>query len=195
MDFISGLLLAYDFFPKSGILQIFHLNILAWINKIDTDKPFSLKTILFNILVSIFIFILFLAYVLYKTRENHDSRLWAELCLFLVGCLIAYLIITGVGIVLKKIKHQQFLFFIAMLIDFLCFLLAPSVHNSILFNILVGFICMCLFYPLAIISAKYIQKLLLSEQQKPSDGQKPFYIFAILGLVIFIASNFIQIIV
>ncbi len=190
MDFISGLLLAYDFYPKSGVLLKFHNWIRDELVKTDTNDIFNKRTLVFNILISTFIFLMILAWAWYKESGQEARGIWAEIGLFLLGSIIAWIIITLLAGLFKKLGQESLTLIAGIIIAMVAFAYIPKLLSSVNVIVsLIAFVYMCVLYPFAMIIANNVRKALLA------DKDKPFYIFAMLGLALFVVSNLMELIV
>jgi hypothetical protein len=186
MDLVAGLLLACDLLPKTGILSRFHDCIKKFIKEIDTNNFTNNKTMIFSGSLSIFIFIMLLLWVYYKNSEKINYNIWIEVGWFSLGILMAWCIITLIAKLLKKIGVLGIFWvglFLSILTLTVVFPLRPSTELSVS---AASFIYICFLYPLAMVIAGKTQEVLLA------DEKKPFFIFAVVGLTIFVASKLIE---
>lgn len=186
MDFISGLLLAYDFLPKSGSLQQFHDGLRKRLEQINTNQPYRIGTIIFNTVVSCFMFFLISCWVFYKNRNAPpDTHLPEEILFLFIGSVIALICLSVVTVIFRNETKIWIASWLLIIIPVVLFL---TVHPSV--NFLAGLIAaiyMFLLFPFVTISANYIKRGLLAHPEKK------FYLFAVLGLILFLASKLIQI--
>ncbi len=186
MDLIAGILLAYDLLPKFGKLSRFHARIREYLKEIDTKNFTNIKTMFFSGAISIFIFLILLLWVYYKNSSRLEYNVWMEIGWFFLGIVVAWGIITLLAKILKRIGLLGIFiigFFLSVLTLVIVFPLNPPtglVASSL------SFIYICLLYPFAMIVANNVQKVLLD------DEKKPFYIFAIIGMALFIASKIFE---
>ena len=123
MDLVSGLLLAFDFYPKTGILLKFH----DWVKRIlvstNTDDLTNKRTIIFDVIISSFIFVMILAWAWYKGSNQLEpvGRVGAELGLFSIGDVLAWLIISALVILLKNMEQQGLVLIMGIIISVLAF--------------------------------------------------------------------------
>ena len=190
MDLISGILLAYDLFPKRGIFLSFHNWIKDNILNTDTNNPTIRRTIVFNIIVSFFIFLMILVWAWYKNSDQSQTNVWTELGLFTVGAILAWGLITLISILLSNLVGVFGIFVIGLVIGIV--VLASMAKISLSSNLIapfISFIYMCFLYPFAMTLADGIRRMLLI------DKDKHFYIFGILGLALFVISKIIVLVV
>lgn len=186
MNFIAGILLAYDLFPKSGILSEFHERIKKIIKELDTKNFTNLKTMIFSGSLSIFIFLMLLLWVYYKNRNNINYNVGIEIGWFFLGVLVAWGLITGIAKLFKNVGQLAMLF-IGIILSLAIFILVFSLHpSSNLATVTTSFVYICTLYPFGMNIADNVQKALLKDD-------KPFYIFAILGFSLFIVSSLLEI--
>lgn len=190
MTFISGVLLAYEFYPKSGALLKFHNWIRDGLVKTDTKDLLNRRTLVFNFIISLFIFSMLLAWAWYKNSNQEAYNIWPEVGLFFLGIVIAWAIITPLAGLLKKFEQEGLIFIIGLIISITSLVTIFSLNPSVnLVAVLIAFVYMSILYPFAMIIASYIQKALIAKKDKP------FYIFAMMGLALFVASNLIELFV
>lgn len=189
MDFISGLLLAYDFFPKSGWLATFHDKLRRYLENIDTNKPISIGTLFFNFMVSCFIFLMLLCWAYYKTKNAPDEHILSEMLFYSVGIVIAFIVITGLTIIVMKITHQQiFILYCGVVLALITLFIGGNIHPSINgLSAIIGMIYMFVLLPFAMLMADKVKDVLTA------NPKKEYHMFAVLGFVIFIVSNLIKI--
>ena len=194
MDLFSGLLLAYDFYPKSGWPMKFYNWVKDNVEKTDTNNIRQIRTIIFNSSIALLIFITLFLWALYKTNNNPDTQLGSEVLFFAVGFVIALALITLLAIKFQPKKNPGLTAITASFITFviLVILSVVRIKSVNLVTALIGFMYMCMFYSLAIETASFTRNLLLAEN-KSEDEKKPFYMFALMGLALFVASHVIQI--
>jgi MFS family permease len=184
MELIAGILLAYDLFPKFGKLSRFHDRIREYLKKIDTKNFTNIKTMVFSSAVSIFIFLMLLLWVYYKNSSNLDYNVWIEIGWFFLGIVVAWVLITMIAKIFKKLGPQG-IFIIGLFLSLLALVMMAKLHPPTgLAASLASFIYICFLYPFAMIIANNVQKVL--------TGEKPFYIFAIVGMVLFVVSKIFE---
>ena len=185
MDLIAGILLVYDLFPKSGKLASFHDRIRKYIQEIDTKNFTSLKTMVFSGALSIFIFLMLLLWVYYKNSGQLEYNVWVEIGWFFLGIVVAWGIITLLAKIFKRLGPQG-IFIIGLFLSVLTLVMMAKLHPPTgLAASLASFIYICFLYPFAMIIANYVQKVL-------TDDKKPFYIFAIIGITLFVVSKIFE---
>jgi len=192
MDLISGILLAYDFFPKSGFLLRFHNWIKDNLSETDTNKLTSCRTLVFNVCISAFLFLLLLLWAYYKGSSTPQNHILQEIGLFALGAILALAIIILITIILTKINQQNplLLLLVGIIIAMISLIVGVKIStNPPIITSLVAFIYFCILFPFATIIAGLARRALLA------DMNRPFYIFAVLGLVLFVASKIIEIFV
>jgi len=184
MDLIAGILLAYDLFPKFGKLSRFHDRIREYLKKIDTKNFTNIKTMVFSGAVSIFIFLMLLLWVYYKNSSNLNYNVWIEIGWFFLGIVVAWVLITMVAKIFKRLGPQG-IFIIGLFLSVLTLVMMAKLHPPTgLAASLASFIYICFLYPFAMIIANNVQKVL--------TGEKPFYIFAIIGIALFVVSKIFE---
>ena len=102
INFISGILLTYDLFPKTGVWKQFHDRIGNRLKRINTEDPSSWEMIVFNAIVSGFVFLMILGWAYYKTRNTPDAQPGWEIAAYAVGSLIAFCIFVFITKITKK---------------------------------------------------------------------------------------------
>ena len=198
MNLISGLLLAYDFMPKSGKLLKFHTKLRRIIEQVDTDNPTSKGALVFNMLLSLFIFLLFLCWVYYKNRNAENEHFGGEILSFFIGIVVAFTIITIINritFIRNLLKSTKEPFTVRLIYCLYCFALVfvvIAIMDKIHLPVYVvagsaAAVYMFILFPLASIAASHTRKALLS------DPNKDYRIFAVLGFFLFISSSVIQI--
>jgi len=186
MDLIAGFLLAYDLFPKTGKLASFHDRIRKFLKEIDTKNFTNIKTMVFSGTVSFFIFLMLLLWVYYKNSSRLDYNVWIEIGWFFLGIIIAWGLITLLAKIFKRIGLKG-IFFIGLFLSVLTLAIVfPLNPPTGLVASLTSFIYICLLYPFAMIIANNVQKVLLA------DEKKPFYIFAVIGIALFVVSKIFE---
>ncbi len=191
MSLISGLLLAYDFLPKTGRWLEFHQNLRKRLQQVDTDNLTSKGTLYFNMMISLFLFLMILCWVYYDNRDVENKHLYGEILSFFIGVVIAFVVIsilTITKVVKKPLKNidRLLLIYFALAIIVLVVIAALSPAWYIVAGGAAA-IYMFILFPFASISANYIRKALLAHPEKE------YHIFAVLGFVLFICSSLIQI--
>lgn len=185
MDFVSGLLLAYDFLPKSGKLKDFYEWIREKLKNVNTDNPGSWGMIIFCAAVSIFTFLMIICWIYSKPSSSSDTHFGAEMLSYSLGTLIAF----GVFVVITMIsKNRDTIFWSGATLAVVDYVLILAWHPSD--SLVAGMIAstyIFLLFPLAVFSAKQIKGFLIEHPEKD------YYIFAFFGLLIFIASSLIKI--
>jgi hypothetical protein len=190
MDLISGILLAYDFFPKSGFLLRFHNWIKENLKNTDTNKVSSINTIVFNICISGFLFLMLLLWAWYKNSNAVQSNILQEIGLFAIGAIAALCVIILITIMLSKIKQQYPLLIVGLFIAMISLIVGVKISTAAPFITgLSAFVYFLFLFPFAAVIAGIARRALLA------DINKPFYIFAVFGLILFVASKIIEIIV
>ena len=185
MNLISGLLLGYDLFPKSGGWKRFHDGIRQKIEMINTNDPSSKGMIIFNAFVSFFVFLMIFCWAYYKSRNTPDKDTLTEILAYFIGSLIGFSIFF---IVTRITKKTEIILAFGWGLSMVAFILAATLHAPN--NIFAGFLALCyilFLFPIAILVAKQVQGFLIKHPEKD------YYMFAVLGLLLFIVSNIIQI--
>ncbi len=190
MEFIAGLLLAYDLLPKSGTLLKFHNWIRDGLVKTDTKDLLNRRTLVFNFIISFFIFLMLVAWAWYKNSNQEAYNIGTEAGLFLLGIFIAWAIITPIAALLKKFGQEGLILPIGLIISITSLVIVVNLNPSAnIMAVLIAFVYLSILYPFAMIIASYIQKTLLAQKDKP------FYIFAIIGITLFAVSKIIELVV
>jgi len=125
----------------------------------------------------------------YKSSNQGNNNIGLEIGLCALGSVIAWFIVIILTALLKRIGKYSilFTFLIGLVISSLALVYIPQLHPPVEVLVsLIAFIYMCLFLPFAMLIAGNVKKALLA------DKEKPFYMFALTGLVIFIASKIID---
>jgi predicted neutral ceramidase superfamily lipid hydrolase len=186
MDLIAGILLAYDLFPKFGKLSRFHNWIRGYLKKIDTRNFTNIKTMIFSGAVSIFIFLMLLLWVYYKNSGQLEYNVWAEIGCFFLGIVVAWVVITLLAKLFKSLGVFG-IFIIGLILSVLTLIIVFPLHpSSGLAASSASFLYICILYPFAMIIANNVQRILLA------DEKKQFYIFALIGLVLFGVSKIFE---
>lgn len=196
MDLIAGLFLACDLLGRLDPLVRFHNWIEKNLKKIDTDNLFNWRTVFFNIITCSSIFILILAWAWYSSSDQEASNIGPEILWFFIGAVAAWAIITPLAMLLKKIGQEGLAFPIGItfsIATLICVAQLAFPTEAVVSSI--AFIYMCMLYPFAMTMASRIRKILLAPEGKKGKKDKQFYIFAMMGLVLFIASKSIEIVV
>jgi hypothetical protein len=187
MEFIAGLLLAYDLLPKSGALLKFHNWIRDGLVKTNTKDLLNRRTLVFNLIISFFIFLMLVAWAWYKNSNQEAYNVGAESGLFLLGIVIAWAIITPIAALLKKFGQESLIFPTGLIISVISLVIGVNLNPSAnIMAVLIAFVYISFLYPFAMIIASYIQKALLAQKDKP------FYIFAMLGIALFAVSKIFE---
>ena len=186
MDLIAGFLLGYDLFPKFGMLSRFHDRIREFLKKIDTGNFTNAKTMIFSGSLSFYIFLMLLLWVYYKNSNQLNYNIWIEIGWFFLGIVVAWGVITLLAKILKRIGLSG-IFWIGILLSILTLVIVFPLHpSSGLLTSSTSFIYICFLYPFAMIEANNVKKVLLA------DEKKPFYIFAIIGMALFVVSKIFE---
>lgn len=190
MDFISGLLLAYDLYPnKSGILLTFNNWVRRNLLETDTGNITNKRTIVFSMTISAFIFLMILAWAWYKGSSHPEpaSQAGAEFGLFLIGAVAAWFLMTLVATLLRGENQEVPILLIGIVVAAVALGLVPTLKPSVdVVVALIAFVYMSMLYPFSMVVAGRVRRLLLADQEKP------FYIFAMLGLALFVVSKLIE---
>ncbi len=187
MDFIAGILLALDLFQNYGILVKIYEKIKDFIKKIDTENYTNIRTKIFSATLSGFFFILLLLGFYYKNSGNLNYNVGIEIGWFLLGAVVAWVLITLIAKILRRIGVWG-IFSIGLVISilsFFFFLLHPSNEIG---TALTSFVYICILYPFGMTIARTVQRILLA------DEKRPFYMFAVIGLLIFAVSKIYELI-
>lgn len=196
MDLISGLLLAIDFYPKHGIAKKVDTWVRDKLTATDTNDPTNGRTVVFNFLVSSFIFSMLLVWAFYKNSSQPDNNVGIEILLFGIGSVISCVLITTLTVLLMKISRKflkgslevsAVVLLVGTLLSALALINVPRLHPPVEVIVsLIAFVFMCILLPFAMLIANNIKKAL------SADKDKPFYVFAFMGLVMFVAGKIIE---
>ncbi|MGD0780749.1 MAG: hypothetical protein ABR954_08265 [Dehalococcoidales bacterium] len=182
MDLIAGIFLALDLFRNYKIPSKIYDQIKKFVKKIDTNNFTSFKSIIFTFTLSLFVFIILLLWVYYTNRTNLDYNVWGEIGWFTLGIVIAWGVITLLAFILKR-KGARVIFAIGSILTVLSlflFLLHPTNEWA---ATITSFAYICFLYPFGMIIAETVKKFLLH------DEKRPFYMFAVIGLILFVISK------
>ncbi len=187
MDLVAGILLALDLFQNYGIVKTINDKITGFVKKINTKDLKDTNNRIFSGLISVFAFSLYLLWIYYTNSNNLNYGVWIEIGWFTLGIVIALGINTLLIKVKKDIKLSEMLFagvLITLVFIPIVFSLNPSPGLA---AATASFVIISLFYPLALSIADIVQKILTKDEKK-------FYMFAIVGIFLFVLSKIFEII-
>jgi hypothetical protein len=101
MDLISGILLSIEFIPKNATLTKLYNWTQQALAKSDSHNPRNKYTILTNLTIGVFMFVLLLSWAWYKTSNSPSHNIGLEIGLFAAGILAGCILITVIAILLQ----------------------------------------------------------------------------------------------
>ena len=201
LDLIAGICMALDFiFPKVGE-QIGRWLISQLPDKDEVQDPLHRKTVRFNVVVTLFILALIIAWAVAKdTGVYTTSQYWGTIGLFTLGSLFGSILITILALILKKLgkyihtlQTGADLSYVMWLVGFAVMLSALFLVSNLTTRGLIVFIAptatfllTVVILPTAMMSAPSTRKFL------DATPRKRIYAIARMGLIIFVASKIIE---
>jgi len=195
MDLIAGILLAVDFIPKNSTLTKIYKWTQKALLKSNQSNPASGYTMLTNFVISVFLFVMLLSWAWYKSSNEPASNIGPEIGLFALGTVAGFIVITGISMLFNKIFKRYLLFMVptAVVLVIISLVAISKHHTSVHFVVAaIAFIYMCILIPLSMTILDTVKRAFL----EPGEIDKPSsYIYAKIGLFIFVMSKVIELVV
>lgn len=204
MDLIAGMLMALDlFYPQFGTRAGNWL-----LSKLPTQEevrnPINSKTTRLSVIVTFYILIILIIWAIKSDPETYTTtQFWGTMVLYAIGAIAASILTTflvkllyGLGIYMKLIKPGEYvhaiLWVLSTVIAFLALFIASKMvtSGSVLPMVPTAtFVLAVLILPMVMISVNRIRGFLISHEEKP------IYLIARIGLIIFVSSKGIDLFV